>query len=84
MVKPLFPTILQPRLFRTNEEMNMIEIEINMNTENSEITYIDEIDFKFSGMIIKCDDSFLGYALSFGYGVVELLKKNLTGTHPIF
>lgn len=55
-----------------------------MRIDNPEITYIDEIDFKFSGVIIKCDDRFIGYAISFGYGVVELLKKNITGTHPIF
>lgn len=34
----------------------MIEVEIKMNILNPEIKYIDEIDFKFSGMIIKCDD----------------------------
>lgn len=55
-VKPLFPTILQPRLFKNNDEMTMIEIDINMNTENSKIKYIEDIDFKFSGMIVKCDD----------------------------
>ena len=55
-VKPLFPTILQPRLFKNNDEMTMIEIDMNMNTENSEIKYIEDIDFKFSGMIVKCDD----------------------------
>ena len=34
----------------------MIEIDFNMNTENPEIKYIEDIDFKFSGMIVKCDD----------------------------
>eukprot|EP00347_Sterkiella_histriomuscorum_P018285 403346093 len=83
-MNPLFPTILQPRVYRGQEDVDMIQVQINMRIDNPEITYIDEIDCKFSGIIIKCDDKFMGYALSFGYGVVELLKKNITGTHPIF
>ncbi len=62
----------------------MMELEINMNNLNTEITYIDEIDFKFTGMTIKSDDQFIGYAISFGYSVTELLKTSFTGTHPIF
>jgi len=43
----------------------MIDIDINLKTDNPEITYIELLDFKFSGMVIKLDDRFLGYVLSF-------------------
>ena len=55
-----------------------------MNPVNPEITYIEEVDFSFTGMIIKCDDQFLGYAVGFAYTVQELLKTSFTGTHPLF
>lgn len=34
----------------------MIELEIIKKTDNPEITFIDLIDFKCSGIVIKLDD----------------------------
>jgi len=62
----------------------MIDIDINLKTDNPEITYIELLDFKFSGMVIKLDDRFLGYILSFANDLMNELKTNLTGLHPIF
>lgn len=55
-----------------------------MVSSNPEITYIDLLKLEFQGMVIKCDDQFVGYAMSFGYEIMDRLKTNLTGIHPIF
>jgi len=51
--------------------MPMIDIDLNYRTERPDITYINEFDFKFQGMVIKFDDRFLGYILSFANEVME-------------
>jgi len=71
---------LQPRVFK----VPIIELEINYKTDNPEITYIEELDFKMSGLMIMLDDRFLGYALTFSNELMEQLKTNITGLHPIF
>ena len=86
----LFPTILQPRIFKqlTGRDQYgaapMIEVNIVMNVEKPHIVYIDEMDVTLQGIVVKCDDEFLGYALTFVYDVLEMLKTNLTGVHPLF
>lgn len=62
----------------------MIDIDINFRIENPEITYVDLLDFKFSGMVVKFDDRFLAYALTFANDLMDQLKTNLTGINPIF
>ena len=61
-----------------------MDLDINFKTDNPEISFLDSLDLKFEGMIIKFDDRFLGYALSFANDLMGSLKTNLTGLHPIF
>jgi hypothetical protein len=35
-------------------------------------------------MLVKLDDEFLGYALNFTFDLLEMMKTNFTGIHPIF
>ena len=62
----------------------MIDLELNFKTENSDITNIDALDLMLSGLIIKLDDRFLGYFLTFVNNLLSQLKTNITGLHPIF
>ena len=45
---------------------------------------MDEAQVSIQGLILKCDDEFLGYVLSFVYDTLTKLKTNLTGIHPLF
>ena len=62
----------------------MIDLELNFKTENLDITNIDALDLMLSGLIIKLDDRFLGYFLTFVNNLLSQLKTNITGLHPIF
>ena len=62
----------------------MVEVNVLLNVEKPHITFIDEMDVSLQGIVIKCDDEFMGYALTFIYDVLSMLKTNLTGIHPIF
>ena len=55
-----------------------------MNVEKPNVTYVDEMEVEVSGMVVKMDDEFLGYALNFTFDLLESLKTNFTGIHPIF
>ena len=70
-MNPLFPTILQPILYRYAEATPLLDVEINYKIDNPELTYIDQLDLKFSGLVIKFDDRFLGYALSFANELMD-------------
>lgn len=45
---------------------------------------MDDLEVTLSGITIKLDDEFLGYALNFAYNILEMMKTNFTGIHPIF
>jgi hypothetical protein len=86
-VNALFPTILQPRVFKNqkgSQRKPALELNIFINTEKHQVLFIDEMEFITEGLIVKCDDEFLGYILSFVYDTLEKMKTNLTGMHPIF
>ncbi len=55
-----------------------------LKVEKPTVTYVDEMEINISGMIIKLDDEFLGYALNFAFDLLEMMKTNFTGIHPIF
>ena len=43
----------------------MLEFEMTSNLKRKEILFIEEIDFKLKGIVVKLDDQFLGYTLKF-------------------
>ncbi len=47
----------------------MIDFALDLRLENPDLTYIENLDFKFSGIVVKLDDRFLGYCMTF---VMEL------------
>ncbi len=47
----------------------MIDFELDLRLENPDLTYIENLDFKISGIVVKLDDRFLGYCVTF---VLEL------------
>jgi hypothetical protein len=83
-VTPLFPTVIQPMVYRNKETKPMIDFELDLRLENPDLTYIENLDFKLSGIVVKLDDRFLGYFVTFVMELQEKTKTNFTGLHPIF
>jgi len=80
----LFPTILSQKIYRFENQEPFLSANIVLNVEMPQVTYIDEVEVNISGMIIKLDDEFLGYILNMMFDLLQLLKTNFTGVHPIF
>lgn len=62
----------------------MIECEICLKIDNPDITFIEKLDFNMQGIVVKLDDRFLGYVFTYVNELLEKLKTNFTGLHPIF
>jgi hypothetical protein len=62
----------------------MINVDLNYKTDNPDIVFIQELEVSMKGLVIKFDDRILGYFLTFVNELLDQLKTNLTGLHPIF
>jgi hypothetical protein len=62
----------------------MLECEISFKLDNPDISFIEKLDFKMQPIVVKLDDRFLGYMFTYVNELLEKLKTNFTGLHPIF
>ena len=62
----------------------MIECKIGFKMDNPDITFIEKLEFNMQAIVVKLDDRFLGYALTYVNELLEKLRTNFTGLHPIF
>jgi hypothetical protein len=54
------------------------------NVEKENVSYVDEMEVHISDTLFKVEDEFLGYILNFVFDLLQLMKTNFTGIHPIF
>lgn len=62
----------------------MLDINLAQNLSKDDIIYLENLEVAMEKIIIKCDDEFLGYSITFAYSILEMLKINFTGIHPLF
>jgi len=62
----------------------MIDCKIVFHMNNSDITFIEKLEFMMQPIVVKLDDRFLGYAFTYVNELLEKLHTNFTGLHPIF
>jgi hypothetical protein len=52
--------------------------------DNPDITFIEKLEFMMQPIVVKLDDRFLGYALTYVNELLDKLRTNFNGLHPIF
>lgn len=54
------------------------------NILKPKVTFIERLEVDICGIVIKCDDEFIGYAVGYAFNLLGILKTNLTGLHPLY
>lgn len=55
-----------------------------ISSENDLAVFVEEFEIAFTGLILKCDDEFLGCLVKFMTDGLKHASTNLTSMHPLF
>lgn len=75
---------------KQSTENDVVEIKeffnmhISTRLDETQVLFIEEIDFLVQSIVLQLDDEFIGYIFRFISEITDLLHTNLTGVHDIF
>lgn len=74
----------QPTENESLEVKEFFNVHFTTRLEETQVLFIEEIEFLVQTIVLQMDDEFIGYIFRFSSEITDLLHTNLTGVHSIF